>query len=177
MKNLRKIDVFGAGPLDPKGPARAWPPILNYREKSGRRTFWVKNRQNTHTIHSKSACPACPFFRVRNSVKIKQKTPNQPPWVCWTKTAGGSLGCRQDICCVCREDICCIKSQDICCSSRKDTRHLNEIDDTTGAPLAPPWRAPSAPLCRLAGGDWLHSLRLRVSHIGPQRGPGDFRAK
>ena len=56
------------------------------------------------------------------------------------KNAVGSPGCREDICCVCREDICCIKSQDICCSSRKDTRRLNEIDDTLegGPPSAPP---------------------------------------
>ena len=67
-------------------------------------------------------------------------TPPPSEWwpYCWTRTAVGSLGCREDICCVCREDICCIKSQDICCSSRKDTRHLNEIDDTLGGRLRRP---------------------------------------
>ena len=65
----------------------------------------------------------------------------------------GSLGCRQDICCVCREDICCIKSQDICCSSRKDTRHLNEIDDTLGGRLRRPPRV------------WWMRLRCLVSFL------------
>ena len=32
----------------------------------------------------------------------------------WTSTAVGSLGCRQDICCVSRQDICCVSSQESC---------------------------------------------------------------
>ena len=78
-----------------------------------------------------------------------------PYW--WTRTAGGSLGCRHDIYCVCREDICCIKSQDICCSGRKDTRRLNEIDDTLVGRLWRPTRV------------WWMRLRSLVSFLPLQQ--------
>merc|ERR1712159_63520 len=70
----------------------------------------------------------CPARSKGNFAKARFDCKEQG--VCWTSTAVGSLGCRQDICCVSSQDICCVSSKEGCNSC--NIRHLNGIDNTLG---------------------------------------------